>query len=89
MFVDIQALRARVEAAVDRLRPALLQDGGNLELLGVSEDGTVRIELQGACVGCPAQAATVRLVVEPALRSEVPGVTAVVPVQGDEGPAPV
>jgi Fe-S cluster biogenesis protein NfuA len=82
------ALRDRVEAALDRLRPALLQDGGNLELLGVSDDGTVRIELQGACVSCPAQLATLRCVLEPVLREEVAEVTAIVAVPGDPTPAP-
>ena len=86
---DASALRRRVELALDRLRPALLQDGGNLELLDVAEDGTVRIELQGACVECPAQAATLRYALEPALRREVPEVLAIVPVTGDPEPAPV
>jgi Fe-S cluster biogenesis protein NfuA len=83
------ALRRRVELALDRLRPALLQDGGNLELLDVAEDGTVRIELQGTCVQCPAQAATLRHALEPALRREVPEVVAIVPVTGDAERAPV
>jgi Fe-S cluster biogenesis protein NfuA len=86
---DANALRRRVELALDRLRPALLQDGGNLELLDVAEDGTVRIELQGSCVECPAQAATLRYALEPALRREVPEVLAIVPVAGDPEPAPV
>ena len=82
-------MRKRVELALDRLRPALLQDGGNLELLEVAEDGTVRIELQGACVTCPAQAATLRHAIEPALRREVPEVIAVVPSTGNPEPAPI
>jgi Fe-S cluster biogenesis protein NfuA len=86
---DLTQLRRRVEAALDRLRPALLQDGGNVELLGVAEDGTVRVELQGACVRCPAQAATLKVALEPALRAEVPEVTAVVPQLGDATPVPV
>ena len=86
---DATELRRRVELALDRLRPALLRDGGNLELLAVAEDGTVRIELQGACVTCPAQAATLRYALEPALRREVPGVAGIVPVSGDPEPAPV
>ena len=86
---DASEFRRRVELALDRLRPALLQDGGNLELLDVAEDGTVRIELQGACVTCPAQAATLRFALEPALRREVPEVVAIVPVSGSPEPAPV
>ncbi len=89
MTHDPRGLRDRVELALDRLRPALLRDGGNLELLGVSEDGTVRIELQGACVTCPAQLATLRRVLEPALREEIAEVTAIVAVLGDPTPAPL
>jgi len=82
------ALRARVEAALDALRPGLLADGGNVELLAVEADGTVRVELQGACVPCPAQTATLRYALEPALRRAVPEVTALVAVPGDPTPAP-
>jgi Fe-S cluster biogenesis protein NfuA len=71
-------LLRRVEAALDRLRPALLADGGNLELVDVDDDGTVRIQLQGACTSCPAQGVTLRYGIEAALRQEVPEVRAVV-----------
>jgi Fe-S cluster biogenesis protein NfuA len=82
-----QQLRRRVASALDGLRPALVQDGGNCELLDVTEDGTVHLELQGACATCPAQAATLRLALEPALRRAVPGVVAIVPVVGAGEPA--
>jgi Fe-S cluster biogenesis protein NfuA len=73
-------LRDRIEATLDRLRPALAADGGNVELLDVDEDGNVRLQFQGACVRCPGQTATLRMALEPALREEVPGVTGVVVV---------
>lgn len=85
---DDPRLRGRVESVLDALRPGFLQDGGNVELLAVEADGTVRIELQGTCVTCPAQTATLHHVVEPALRKAVPGITAVVPMPGDPTPAP-
>jgi len=75
-----EGLRDRVEAALDRLRPALVADGGNVELVAVDEDGTVRVALEGACTTCPARIATLRLALEPALRARVPGVRAVVAV---------
>jgi Fe-S cluster biogenesis protein NfuA len=78
------ALRDRVETALDGLRPALIADGGNVELLDVAEDGTVCIVLQGACAHCPAQSATVRFGLEAALRAKVPEVTAVVAAQAGE-----
>jgi len=71
--------RSAVEDALDRIRPGLIADGGNIELLEVSLDGVVRIQLQGACASCPAQAATLRIAIEEPLRRCVPGVTAVVP----------
>jgi Fe-S cluster biogenesis protein NfuA len=76
----VRPLRAKLELALDRLRPALIADGGNVELLGVSEDGTARIEFQGTCATCPAQSATLRLALEPAMKSEIPELTALVPV---------
>jgi Fe-S cluster biogenesis protein NfuA len=73
-------LHAQVEAALDRLRPGLVADGGNVELVAVGDDGTVRLSLSGACVECPARLATIRLALEPALRADVPGVTSVLAV---------
>jgi Fe-S cluster biogenesis protein NfuA len=72
------SLHQAVEAELDGLRPALIADGGNVELLGVDDDGTVRLVLQGECATCPAQFATLRVGLEEPLRSAVPGVTAVV-----------
>jgi len=76
----VRPLRSKLELALDRLRPALIADGGNVELLDVSEEGTARIEFQGACATCPAQAATLRLALEPAVKREVPELAALVAV---------
>jgi Fe-S cluster biogenesis protein NfuA len=70
-----------VRAALDVVRPGLLADGGNVELLCVDDDGTVRLLLQGACQRCPAQEMTLRQVVEPLLRERLPGVSGVVAVE--------
>ncbi len=69
-----------VEAQLDRLRPALVADGGNIELLGVDADGTVRVALQGQCATCPAQIATLRLGIEEPLREAIPAVLGVVAI---------
>ncbi len=69
-----------VEAVLDRLRVGLIADGGNLELVGVDTDGTVRVVFQGECVDCPAQFATLRVAIEKPLRDAVEGITAVVAV---------
>ena len=70
--------RSAVEAEIDRLRPALVADGGNVEVLGVDADGTVRVVMQGACASCPAQTATLRVGLEQPLRAALPGVSAIV-----------
>ena len=78
------ALRDRVEIALDGLRPGLIADGGNGELVDVAVDGTVCLVLQGACATCPAQSATIRFGVEAALRAQIPEITAVVAAQAAE-----
>ena len=75
----VRRLRGQVESVLDRLRPGLVLDGGNVELAGVDADGAVTLLFQGACASCPAQLATLRLVLEPTLRREVPAITQVVP----------
>ena len=72
--------REDVELVLDRLRPGLVADGGNVELIAVEADGTVRIAMQGACADCPAQPATLRVGLEEPLRQAIPGVTAVVAI---------
>ena len=80
---EINAAAARiakpeqVRRVLDLLRPGLVADGGNAELIGIGEDGTVRIEMQGACARCPAREMTRKHVLEPSLRARVPGVTSV------------
>lgn len=70
--------REAVEQWLDGIRPALVADGGNVELLAVDRDGTVRIQLQGACVTCPAQLATLRVGIEAPLRKAFAGIQSVV-----------
>lgn len=74
---QVRPKRAAVEEQLDRIRPGLVADGGNVELREIEADGTVRIVLQGACATCPAQSATLRVAIEEPLRKAVPGVTAV------------
>lgn len=69
---------AEVRAALDKVRPGLIADGGNVELASIDADGTVRLSLQGECSQCPAAETTIRKVIEPVLRSQVIGITAIV-----------
>ena len=70
--------REAVEAWLDRIRPALVADGGNVELLSIQPDGTVHIALQGACASCPAQIATLRVGIEAPLKKALPGIRSVI-----------
>ena len=72
-------MREKVEAALNRIRPALQADGGDVELVDVS-DGVVKVRLVGACGGCPMATMTLRAGIERVLKEEVPEVQEVVPV---------
>ena len=73
-------MRAAVEQALDDIRPAVSADGGEIELVGVDPDGTVRVKLSGACTGCAGKKMTIAMTVEPMLKERVPGVRAVLVV---------
>ena len=62
----------KIRAALDMVRPALLADGGNVELAAIDGDGTVRLTLQGECRSCPSVEMTFRRIIEPILKAEVP-----------------
>jgi Fe-S cluster biogenesis protein NfuA len=64
----------QVEKALGDVRPALQADGGDIELVGVTEDGVVQVRLQGACAGCPMSQMTLTAGVERHLKTVVPGV---------------
>lgn len=68
---------AMLEATLEYIRPALQADGGDLVLLGVDDDGTVNLQLVGACGGCPMSTMTLKAGIERILTERVPGVTAV------------
>ncbi len=72
------SLQSRVEAVLDLIRPAVQEDGGDFELLQISEDGVVTIRFLGACIGCPSSEMTLRDGIARNLRSRVPEVTDVV-----------
>lgn len=73
-----ESLQSRVEAVLALIRPAVQEDGGDFELLEISEEGVVKIRFLGACVGCPSSEMTLRDGIARNLRSRVPEVTEVV-----------
>ena len=72
-------MKERVEAALDKIRPALRADGGDVELVDV-EDGVATVRLTGACGSCPMSTMTLRMGVERVIREEVPEIKELVAV---------
>jgi Fe-S cluster biogenesis protein NfuA len=70
-------LRKRVDEVMDIIRPNLQADGGDVEVVDVTDDGVVQVRLQGACHGCPMAAMTLQMGIERVLRKEIPEVTGV------------
>ena len=73
-------MRDKVEAVLDQIRPALVNDGGNVELVDVGEDGVVKVQLVGACAGCAMSTMTLKMGIEKILKQEIPEVKEVVAV---------
>jgi Fe-S cluster biogenesis protein NfuA len=72
----------RVKAIVEKIRPFLQDDGGDIELVGVDETtGIVSVRLKGACSGCPSATMTLKMGVERHLKERVPEVKEVVAVR--------
>jgi Fe-S cluster biogenesis protein NfuA len=63
--------RDRVQAVIERIRPLIQSDGGDIELVGVA-DNTATVRLTGHCVGCPSAQMTLYMGVEMALKEEIP-----------------
>ena len=70
-----------VMTVLDLIRPSLIADGGDVELIDITDDGKVVVELTGACKGCPLSQLTLANGIERILMERVPGVTAVVPAE--------
>lgn len=70
-------MRQKVEEVLARIRPYLQADGGDVELVEVTEDGVVRLRLTGACGGCPMSQMTLRMGIERILMQDIPEVKGV------------
>jgi Fe-S cluster biogenesis protein NfuA len=74
---DARAALPVVAEVIATLRPMIQADGGDVELLEVTDDGVLRVRLKGACVGCPSASMTLRDGIERSVREKVPGVTGI------------
>ena len=72
-------MREKVEAVLNQIRPSLMADGGNVELID-AVDGVVKVRLTGACGGCPMASMTLKHGVERVLKEQLPDVKEVVAV---------
>ena len=70
-------MKERVEAVLAKIRPAIQADGGDVALVGISEDTVVTVRLTGACVGCPMSELTLKGGIERILKHEIPEVASV------------
>lgn len=75
---DTKSIRDRVKKALERVRPYLQSDGGDIELIEVTEDLSVKVRLTGACHGCPYSMQTLKAGVEQAIMNEVPEIKKVI-----------
>lgn len=75
-------LLERVDAALDDIRPHLAVDGGNVEVVDLTDDMTIQIKWLGNCQSCSMSAMTMKAGIEQAIKSKVPEVTGVTAVNG-------
>ena len=71
------ALKEQIEDALNKVRPSLQADGGDVQLVDVDEEGIVKVKLTGACGGCPMSQMTLKMGIEKILKQNVPEVKSV------------
>jgi Fe-S cluster biogenesis protein NfuA len=77
-MADQKSIKEKVVKALNRVRPYLQNDGGDIDLIEITEDLTVKVKLTGACHGCPFALQTLKAGVEQALMQEVPEIKRVI-----------
>ncbi|MCH9661298.1 MAG: NifU family protein [Bacteroidetes bacterium] len=77
-----EELTQKVEAALDEIRPFLQSDGGDISLLSIEEGKVVKVQLQGACVGCSVNQMTLKSGVEMTIKKHAPQIEEVINVEG-------
>jgi Fe-S cluster biogenesis protein NfuA len=76
-LLGVSSLKEEVRAALEEVRPHLQADGGDVELVDVEDDGTVKVRLTGSCAGCPMSQMTLKWGVENYLKKKIPSVKTV------------
>ncbi len=70
-------MKEKVQEVLNKIRPQLQADGGDVELVEISDDGIVKVRLQGACAGCPMSQMTLKNGIEKLMKKEIPEVKSV------------
>ena len=73
-------IKSRVEKALEKIRPYLIADGGNIEIIEITDDMVLKVQLTGACHGCPFSMQTMKAGVEMAVKNEVPEIREVIDI---------
>jgi len=73
-------MREKVEEALEKIRPMLIADGGNVDLVDVSDDGVVKLKLTGTCGCCPMSQMTLKMGIERILKQAVPQIKEVIAI---------
>jgi Fe-S cluster biogenesis protein NfuA len=73
-------MREKVEAVLEKIRPMLVADGGNLELIDVNDEGVVKVKLTGSCGCCPMSQMTLKMGIERMLKDALPEIKEVISV---------
>ncbi|MGB4207873.1 MAG: NifU family protein [Smithellaceae bacterium] len=73
-------MKEEVQKAIDTIRPSLQADGGDVELVEVTDDGIVKVKLTGACRGCPMSQMTLKMGIEKVIKQQVPTVKEIIAV---------
>jgi len=79
----MESINDRIEKALDKIRPYLVADGGDISVVDVTEDMVLKVELKGACYGCPYSMQTLKAGVEMAVKNEVPEIKEVVDINNN------
>ena len=76
----MEEIRDRVEKALEKIRPYLVADGGDIEVVDITEDMVLKVQLKGACNGCPFSMQTMKAGVEMTVKNEVPEIKEVIDI---------
>jgi Fe-S cluster biogenesis protein NfuA len=73
-------MKEQVETVLNKIKPTLQADGGDVELVEVTEDGIIKVRLKGACGSCPMSQMTLKMGIERLIKKEIPSVKEVIAV---------